>query len=72
MRLPLEMRADDDAITKQIPAIRVQQPIGDIYLASIDHELLQKITYFDVRRVLRDQRDVEAYLGIQRPLNEFA
>jgi DGQHR domain-containing protein len=31
---------------------------------------LQKITYFDVRRVLRDQRDVEAYLGIQRPLNE--
>ena len=36
----------------------------------MDHQLLQKITYFDVRRVLRDERDVEAYLGIQRPLNE--
>jgi hypothetical protein len=70
MQLPLEMRADDDPITKQVSALRIRQPIGDIYLASIDYQLLQKITYFDVRRVLRDQRDVEAYLGIQRPLNE--
>ena len=70
MQLPLEPRADDDPITKQIQALRIQQPIGDIYLASVDYQLLQKITYFDAR-VLRDQRDVEAYLGIQRPLNEF-
>jgi DGQHR domain-containing protein len=69
-QLALEIRPDDDTITKEVPALRIQQPIGDIYLASIDHNLLQKITYFDVRRVLRDQRDVEAYLGIQRPLNE--
>jgi len=68
--LPLEMPIDTDSLTREIPALRIQQPIGDIYLASIDHLLLQKITYFDVRRVLRDQRDVEAYLGIQRPLNE--
>jgi DGQHR domain-containing protein len=39
-------------------------------LAAIEFKLLQKITYFDVRRVLRDERDVEAYLGIQRPLSE--
>ena len=45
-------------------------PIGDIYLAALDFKLLQKITYFDVRRVLRDERDIEAYLGIQRPLSE--
>ena len=70
MQLPLEMRADDDLITKEIFALRIRQPIGDIFLASIDYQLLQKITYFDVRRVLRDQRDVEAYLGIQRPLNK--
>ena len=27
------------------------------------------ITFFDIRRVLRDSRDVEKYLGIQRPLS---
>jgi DGQHR domain-containing protein len=70
MSPPLELPVDTDPITKHVSALRVQQPIGDIYLAAIDHELLQKITYFDVRRVLRDQRDVEAYLGIQRPVSE--
>ncbi len=61
---------DPDPFSKTIRAIRIRQPIGDIYLASIDHGLLQKITFFDVRRVLREQRDVEAYLGIQRPLDD--
>jgi DGQHR domain-containing protein len=70
MSLPLELPPDQDPIVKRVPALRLRQPIGDIYLAAIDYQLLQKITYFDVRRVLRDQRDVEAYLGIQRPLNE--
>jgi DGQHR domain-containing protein len=70
MNLPLELPADTDPISKEVPALRLQQPIGEIYLAAIDHQLLQKITYFDVRRVLRDERDVEAYLGIQRPLHE--
>jgi DGQHR domain-containing protein len=70
MKLPLELPLDQDLIVKRIPALRIQQPIGDIYLAAIDHQFLRKITYFDVRRVLRDQRDVEAYLGIQRPLSE--
>jgi DGQHR domain-containing protein len=70
MNLPLELPADADPIRRTVPALRVRQPIGEIYLAAIDHALLQKITYFDVRRVLRDQRDVEAYLGIQRPLND--
>ncbi len=70
MDLPLELPVDADPIEKSVPALRLRQPIGEIFLAAIDHSLLQKITYFDVRRVLRDQRDVEAYLGIQRPLNE--
>jgi len=61
---------DPDPIEKRVPALRIRQPIGDIFLAAMDYELVQKITFFDVRRVLRDQRDVEAYLGIQRPLNE--
>jgi DGQHR domain-containing protein len=33
------------------------------------HGVLSKLSYFDVRRVLRDERDVERYLGIQRPLD---
>jgi len=70
MNLPLAMPIDEDPIVKRVPALRIRQPIGDIYLASLDYQLLQKITYFDVRRVLRDERDVEAYLGIQRPLEE--
>jgi DGQHR domain-containing protein len=70
MNFPLAMPIDEDPIVKRVPALRIRQPIGDIYLASLDYQLLQKITYFDVRRVLRDERDVEAYLGIQRPLEE--
>ncbi len=70
MNFQLELPVDPSPITKHVSALRLQQPIGDIYLAAIDHELLQQITYFDVRRVLRDQRDVEAYLGIQRPVSE--
>jgi hypothetical protein len=63
MSLPLDMPADQDSIVKRVPALRIRQPIGEIYLAAIDYQWLQKITYFDVRRVLRDQRDVESYLG---------
>ena len=54
----------------EIDALRVTQPIGDLFVASIAHDILCKISYFDVRRVLQEQRDVERYLGIQRPLNE--
>jgi DGQHR domain-containing protein len=70
MDLPLPVPSDPDPIEERVPALRLRQPIGDIYVAALDHKLLQKITYFDVRRVLRDKRDVEAYLGIQRPLSE--
>lgn len=49
--------------------LKVTQPIGDFYLASIPAKKLIEITFFDVRRVLMVERDVERYLGIQRPLN---
>jgi DGQHR domain-containing protein len=70
MKLPLQLPPDPDCISRRVKALRVQQPIGEIFLAVIDYDLLEKITFFDVRRVLRDTRDVEAYLGIQRPLSE--
>ena len=53
----------------EISAIRLKQPIGDFFIASIPHDRLFEISYFDVRRMLKE-RDVETYLGIQRPLNK--
>jgi len=70
MNLALELQPDPDPIEEKVAALKIHQPIGDIYLAALDHRLLRKITRFDVRRVMRDERDIEAYLGIQRPLNE--
>lgn len=61
---------DQDVISRRFPALKAQQPIGDIFLASINHKLIQQITFFDVRRRLQAERDVERYLGIQRPLRD--
>lgn len=52
-----------------VKAILVKQPMGDFFIASIPHRQLYDIAYFDVRRMLKE-RDVEEYLGIQRPLSE--
>lgn len=62
--------ADPDIIRIEIDALKVTQPIGDLFVASIKHDILCKISHFDVRRVLQEERDVERYLGIQRPLNK--
>src|ERR1700730_10206503 len=68
MRPPLP--PDPDKIQKTLKAIKVAQPIGDLFIAAIDHRLIQDITFFDVRRRIQEERDVERYLGIQRPLQE--
>lgn len=51
-----------------LPCIRVSQPIGDFYVASIDSALLREITFSDVRE-LRGEREMDEYLGIQREVN---
>jgi DGQHR domain-containing protein len=51
-----------------LPVIEVVQRIGTFYLASISAKDLFQISYADVRRI--GERDVEKYLGIQRPLDE--
>lgn len=61
---------DPDKRELSFSAMKATQPIGDLYLAVIDSEDLGLIANFDVRRVLQLERDVERYLGIQRPLNE--
>lgn len=58
----------ESPITINVPCIKVTQQIGTFYIASIDNKTLCDITYFDVRRIMREERAVERYLGIQRPL----
>jgi DGQHR domain-containing protein len=47
--------------------MEVTQPIGTFYVGSIDSKDLIHISYADVRRI--ERRDVEEYLGIERPLS---
>ena len=54
----------------RIPVLKVQQQIGDFYIASIDATDLVNISFSDVRRLVKDQRDLEKYLGIQRPVSK--
>lgn len=50
------------------PSIEVKQPIGTFYICVINSRDLVKIAYSDVRRLKK--RDVERYLGIERPLSQ--
>src|ERR1700759_5307628 len=61
---------DKDIIVKKVNALKARQPIGDIFFATVDFKLIQQMTFFDVRRRIQKERDIEKYLGIQRPLSE--
>lgn len=52
------------------PCLKIVQPIGEFYIATINSKDLCDICYFDVRRILKEKREIETYLGIQRPLNK--
>lgn len=52
-----------------LPCIKIDQPVGTFYIASISSKVLCEITDFDVRRMVKD-RDIETYLGIQRPVSD--
>lgn len=58
------MKVEAESIN--LPAIMVDQPIGSYFITKMDWETLERITYSDIRRI--SERDVERYLGIQRPL----
>jgi DGQHR domain-containing protein len=60
--------ADQNSIT--FTAIQVAQPVGTFYMASIPARELVGITYSDVRRLAEEDREVERYLGLQRPLSQ--
>lgn len=55
--------------TLKLDVLRVCQPIGEFFIASVSAQDLLEISFSDVRRLVSEQRDVERYLGIQRPVN---
>ncbi len=48
-------------------ALKVSQPIGDFFIASMKAKDLVRISTTDIRRL--EEREVEKYLGVQRPLS---
>ncbi len=52
-----------------VKAIRLEQPIGEFYIAAFPFRQLCDISHADVRR-LDEERGFETYLGIQRPLSK--
>jgi DGQHR domain-containing protein len=59
----------DEDFRLELPCVRVSQPIGDFYIASIDSADLVQITFADVRKMY-GEREVDTYLGIQRQVNK--
>lgn len=51
----------------EIQCVEIVQPIGTLYVGSIGHQDLIKISYADIRRL---DRDLDDYLGIQRKLSK--
>jgi DGQHR domain-containing protein len=48
--------------------IEIRQPIGTLYVGAMNFNQVTLISYADVRRI--EDRDVERYIGIQRPLED--
>jgi len=53
----------------KLSVIKVSQPLGDFFIGNINARHLVEISYADVRRIEGEDRDIERYLGIQRPLD---
>lgn len=64
----MSTQSDPDRIELMFDCLRARQPVGDLFVATMKHSELIRITYFDVRRVLHEDRYFEQFLGIQRPL----
>lgn len=52
----------------RFPCMTVTQPIGTFYVGVMDAQDLVSISWSDVQRI--ERRDVEVFLGIERPLSE--
>lgn len=62
------MNNKDNHQLLELPCLEANQPIGKMYVAVIDSDTLEYISLVDVRR-LKEEREVEEYIGIQRRLS---
>lgn len=53
----------------EFKCLEVRQPIGDFYIGVMDCDELEYLSHVDVRRLETKEREVETYIGIQRPLS---
>jgi len=55
----------------EFECLEATQPIGNMYVGVINSDILEFISFADVRRleIGKDNREVEDYIGIQRELN---
>lgn len=59
----------EDIKSVVISAIKIRQPIGDIFVGSIPAKILVEITDFDIRSLV-EERGIDSYIGIQRELDK--
>ena len=59
----------DDGQWIEFPCLEVTQPIGTFYVGVLKSSDLVRLSYSDVRRIESERREVETYLGVERPLN---
>lgn len=59
---------DPSDVIFEFPCIKLRQPVGELFVGALPFRVLCAIADFDVRHVLQEQRDLDRYLGIQRPL----
>lgn len=62
----MEIKNNQQYLT--LPCLEAKQPIGNMYVAVIDSDVLEFISMVDVRR-LKEERELEEYTGIQRKLS---
>ena len=55
--------------TLSIPALRLQQPIGDFFLASMKARDLVAVSYADVREL--EENELDNFMGINRRLSSY-
>lgn len=64
----------EDPRSVSLPVICVKQPIGTFYIGCLSARKLREITWFDIRRILRDREaapsGLDEYLGIQRTISD--
>lgn len=61
----LDLTTSEDEKVLTLKALKVEQPIGRFFIASINFKDLLKICHFDVRQLVKGET-IEEYIGFQR------